>query len=118
MAKQLRKGAVLVGDAPGFVMNRLLLRFMGEVLAAVDEGTPADVADRRWRPLGLPMTPIMLTQLSGPAVGLHVQETLHDAFGDRFPVSANLRRSSRPKRDRSRLDAEGQQYVAPETAAL
>ena len=43
-------------------------------------------------PLGLPMTPIMLIQLSGPAVGLHVQETLHEAFGDRFPVSENLRR--------------------------
>ena len=79
VAKPLKKGPILVDDAAGFVMNRLLLRFMGEVLAAIDEGTPADVADGAMAPLGLPMTPMMLTQLSGPAVGLHVQETLHAA---------------------------------------
>ena len=40
LAKTLRKNAVLVKDAPAFVVNRLLTRFLGEVIAAVDEGTP------------------------------------------------------------------------------
>ena len=74
------------------MVNRLLTRFMGEILAAIDEGTPPASPTRALAPLGLPMTPIMLLQLVGPAVALHVAETLHDAFPDRFGVSDNLRR--------------------------
>ena len=91
-AKALRKGPILVKDAPAFVVNRLLTRFMGEIIAAIDEGTDPAVADGALAPLGLPMTPIMLLQLVGPAVALHVTETLAAAFPDRFAVSANLRR--------------------------
>jgi len=83
---------VLVKDAPAFVVNRLLTRFLGEVTAAVDEGTPIAVADRALEPLGLPMSPFALLALVGPAVALHVGETLHAAFPDRFGVSENLGR--------------------------
>ena len=37
------------------------------------------------------MTPFLLLQLVGPRIALHVAETLHDAFGDRFAVSPKLR---------------------------
>ncbi|MFB9801055.1 3-hydroxyacyl-CoA dehydrogenase NAD-binding domain-containing protein [Streptomonospora salina] len=91
-AKQLKKTAVLCKDAPAFVVNRLLTLFMGAVLSAVEEGTEPEVADRAVAPLGLPMSPLMLLQLVGPAVALHVSETLHEAFPDRFAVSEQLRR--------------------------
>ena len=91
IAKTLKKNAVLVKDATGFVVNRLLLRLLAEIFAAVDEGTPVEVADAALRPLGFPMSPYALLQLVGPAVTLHVLENLHSAFGDRFPVSPNLR---------------------------
>ncbi|SKA23963.1 3-hydroxyacyl-CoA dehydrogenase [Marinactinospora thermotolerans DSM 45154] len=91
-AKGLKKTAVLVKDAPAFVVNRLLTLFMGEVLAAVEEGTAPEVADRAVAPLGLPMPPLLLLQLVGPAVALHVSETLHAAFPDRFTVSEQHRR--------------------------
>jgi 3-hydroxyacyl-CoA dehydrogenase len=90
VAKQLKKSSVLVKDAPAFVVNRLLTRFLGEVLASVDEGTPFEVADRALEPLGLPMSPLTLLQLVGPPVALHVAETMHNAFPDRFGVSDNL----------------------------
>ncbi|MFF4774177.1 3-hydroxyacyl-CoA dehydrogenase NAD-binding domain-containing protein [Microtetraspora fusca] len=90
VAKTLKKSSVLVKDAPAFVVNRLLTRFMGEVIASVDEGTPLEVADHALNGLGLPMTPFTLLQLVGPAVALHVAETMHTAFPDRFGVSANL----------------------------
>jgi 3-hydroxyacyl-CoA dehydrogenase/enoyl-CoA hydratase/carnithine racemase len=90
VARNLKKNAVLVNDAAGFVVNRLLLRLMAEIFAAVDEGTPVEVADAALRPLGLPMPPYVLLQLVGPAVALHVIENLNEAFGDRFPVSRNL----------------------------
>ncbi|GAA2083043.1 3-hydroxyacyl-CoA dehydrogenase NAD-binding domain-containing protein [Streptomyces albiaxialis] len=92
VAKQLKKTAVLVKDAPAFVVNRVLTRFLGEVLRTIDEGTPVDVADRALAPLGLPMSPIQLLELVGPAVAHHVAETLHSAFPARFATSENLGR--------------------------
>ncbi|MCK9869647.1 3-hydroxyacyl-CoA dehydrogenase NAD-binding domain-containing protein [Nocardiopsis dassonvillei] len=89
-AKKLKKTAVLCKDAPAFVVNRLLTLFMGEVLGAVGEGTEPETADRAVAPLGLPMSPLLLLQLVGPAVALHVSETLHEAFPERFAVSAEL----------------------------
>ncbi|GAT66101.1 enoyl-CoA hydratase/isomerase family protein [Planomonospora sp. ID91781] len=90
VGRSLKKSSVLVKDAPAFVVNRLLTRFMGEVIAAVDEGTPLELAEHALDDLGLPMTPFALLQLVGPAVGLHVAETLHAAFPDRFGVSENM----------------------------
>ncbi|HYN94535.1 MAG TPA: 3-hydroxyacyl-CoA dehydrogenase NAD-binding domain-containing protein [Pilimelia sp.] len=92
VGKQLRKSSVLVKDAPAFVVNRLLTRFLGEVLGAIDAGTPPEVADSALDPLGLPMRPLALLQLVGPAVAYHVGGTLHAAFPDRFAVSDNLKR--------------------------
>ena len=92
VGKQLRKSSVLVSDAPAFVVNRLLTRFLGTVFAAVDAGTPLDVANSALDPLGLPMRPLALLQLVGPAVAYHVGGTLHAAFPDRFAVSENLKR--------------------------
>jgi 3-hydroxyacyl-CoA dehydrogenase/enoyl-CoA hydratase/carnithine racemase len=119
VAKTLKKSAVLVKDATGFVVNRLLLRWMAEIFAAVDEGTPVEVADAALRPLGLPMPPTVLLQLVGPAVALHVLENLHAAFGDRFPVSPNLRAlvaSGRP--GIYDWTPDGEPYVSDETAKL
>ncbi|MDS1268855.1 3-hydroxyacyl-CoA dehydrogenase NAD-binding domain-containing protein [Lipingzhangella sp. LS1_29] len=90
-AKTLKKTSVLVKDAPAFVVNRLLTLFMGTVLGAIEEGTDPEVADRAVAPLGLPMNPLLLTQLVGPAVALHVAETLHESFPERFHVSEQLR---------------------------
>ncbi len=87
----LKKNCVIVADRPAFVVNRLLTRFLGEFIAAVDEGTPFEVAEHAADPLGLPMTPFLLLQLVGPAVALHVTETLAAAFPDRFAVSPKLR---------------------------
>ena len=61
-------------------------------MAAVGEGTPAEVADTALRPMGLPMTPFTLSAMVGLPVAQHVQESLHNAFGDRFPVSQNLQK--------------------------
>ncbi|GAB3555338.1 3-hydroxyacyl-CoA dehydrogenase NAD-binding domain-containing protein [Arthrobacter tumbae] len=89
VGKELKKNAVLVRDAPAFVVNRILGRMFGEITAAFDEGTDAATADQALRPMGLPMTPFKLLALVGLPVGQHVQESLHTAFGDRFYLSKN-----------------------------
>jgi len=91
VGKALKKNCVLVKDAPAFVVNRLLTRFLGEIIGCVDEGTPFEVAEHAPDPLGLPMSPFFLLQLVGPAVALHVGETLAAAYPDRFTVSPKLR---------------------------
>ena len=91
VGKALKKNCVLVKDAPAFVVNRLLTRFLGEIIGCVDEGTPFEVAEHAPDPLGLPMSPFFLLQLVGPAVALHVGETLAAAYPDRFKVSPKLR---------------------------
>lgn len=113
VGRELRKSCVLVADAPAFVVNRILTRFLGEILAAVDGGTPLEVADRSLDPLGLPMRPLALLQLVGPAVAHHVAQTLHAAFPDRFAVSDALRRIVESGRPLLVDDA-----VNPEVAAL
>ena len=92
VGRELKKSSVLVKDAPAFVVNRLYTRLTGEVFRAVDAGTPLDVVNRALDPLGLPMRPIALLELVGPAVAYHVGETLHRAFPDRFGDSPNLRK--------------------------
>jgi 3-hydroxyacyl-CoA dehydrogenase/enoyl-CoA hydratase/carnithine racemase len=91
VGKELKKTMVIVKDAPGFVVNRLLSIFWGEVTDAFDEGTPFDVADNSLSPLGLPMTPFALFGLVGPGVALHVSQILNTTLGDRFGVSQNMK---------------------------
>ena len=92
VGRQLKKSCVLVKDAPAFVVNRVLLRLLAEIVGAVEEGTPIETAERAAQPLGLPMSPFVLLGLVGPAIALHVNETLHASFPERFPVSERFRK--------------------------
>lgn len=92
IGKELKKTMVIVKDAPAFVVNRLLTRFMGEVTDAIDEGTPYEVADAAMTPLGFPMSSLELLGLVGPAVALHVAETLNKNLGPRYKISPTMQR--------------------------
>ena len=89
-AAKLYKNAVITTDSPGFVVNRLLAKLLGEAMHAVDTGTPFEVVDAAVAPFGLPMTPFELLELVGLRVGAHVLDTHHAAFPDRFFESRNL----------------------------
>ncbi|MDQ1538178.1 MAG: hypothetical protein QOE58_2571 [Actinomycetota bacterium] len=119
-AKKLRKTAILAGDSPSFIANRLLGRFMGEVGKVVDEGTPLEVADRAFAGFA-PMPPFVLIGLVGPAIALHNSQTLHDAFPDRFHVSQALKRVVAASKSGFYVFPEGKQgkpALDPEVAAL
>ena len=91
-AAALKKNAVITADTPGFVVNRVLAKVLGEAMHAVDDGTPFEVVDADERPLGLPMPPFELLDLVGLKVGAHVLDTHHAAFPERFFRSENLHR--------------------------
>jgi len=90
VAKGLGKNAVLTADAPGFVVNRLLAKVMGEAARAVYEGTPVADVEKAFAPLGLPMGPFQLIDLVGWKVAAHVQDTMVHAFPDRFYANENF----------------------------
>lgn len=118
VSRKLKKTAVLVKDAPAFVVNRVLTRFMGEIQAIIDEGTPIATVEKGVEPLGLPMSPIVLLELVGPAIAQHVSQTLHGAFPERFGVSENLGRVVGAGKRGFYLWEDGKQVLDPEVLAL
>jgi 3-hydroxyacyl-CoA dehydrogenase/enoyl-CoA hydratase/carnithine racemase len=90
VGEQLRKRPILVADAPGFVVNRVLTRMTRVLMDALEHGTPVDEVDEAVMSMGMPMAPSVLLQMVGPRVANHVLERMHDAFPDRFPLSPAL----------------------------
>lgn len=112
---KLKKTAVKVVDSPGFVVNRILLRELAVLFAMVDEGLSLEAVRRSTDKLGLPMDPLELLDLVGPAVGLHVNTTMNNAYPSRFRISNFLSQIVGNKITRL-LDKNGQ--VTPEVEAL
>ncbi len=87
---RLRKRGVVVRDAPGFVVNRMLTRQSTVLMSAVERGASFEATDEAALRLGLPMPPSALLAMVGPRVANHVLEALHDAWPDRFALSPVL----------------------------
>ncbi|TXK17826.1 3-hydroxyacyl-CoA dehydrogenase [Homoserinibacter sp. GY 40078] len=83
-AAKLRKNAVITTDSPGFVVNRVLAKVLGEAMHAVEQGASFEDVVEAARPFGLPMDPFVLLDLVGLKVGAHVLDTHHSAFPERF----------------------------------
>lgn len=105
---RLRRSSVFSADAPGFIVNRILTRMFDVSLAALDAGQDPTAVDAALDPLGLPMTPLQLLDFVGPAVQLHVSETMHTAFPDRFSLPDWL----------SRVVSDGHRHVLTEDGRL
>jgi len=79
LAGRMGKTPVLVGDSPGFLVNRILLPYLAEALVMAGEGMPIramDDAARRW---GMPMGPFELLDEIGLDVAWHVLKSLGGA---------------------------------------
>jgi len=91
-AKKIKKTAILVKDSPAFLVNRMLTKLLSDCFQIVDEGADFMLVDDAALMLGLPMAPIDLLTLVGPAVAFHVLESCHKAWPDRFPISDRFKR--------------------------
>ncbi len=72
LAADTGKTPVLVGDGPGFVVNRILAPYLVEACRLADEGVPVTAIDAALRAFGFPMGPFRLMD----EIGIDV---LHDA---------------------------------------
>jgi 3-hydroxyacyl-CoA dehydrogenase len=88
-AQQIRKQPIRCGEAPGFVVNRILNSAVSEIWRVRDEEDldPKDVDKIVSESKAAPMGPFYLADLLGLDTVLHVAEHLRDSFGDRFYVS-------------------------------
>ncbi len=90
VVKKLKKRGVIVGDAPGFVVNRVLTRATSVLFDALENGNTVEETDGAMLSLGMPMAPSVVLQMVGPRVASHVLGTMHEAYPERFPLSATL----------------------------
>jgi 3-hydroxyacyl-CoA dehydrogenase len=74
---RLRKRTVVVRDAPGFVVNRVLTRMTRVLMDALEHGNSVEETDEAILGLGMPMAPSVLLAMVGPQVANHVLETMH-----------------------------------------
>jgi 3-hydroxyacyl-CoA dehydrogenase/enoyl-CoA hydratase/3-hydroxybutyryl-CoA epimerase len=91
-ARLLGKTPILVRDAPGFLVNRILIPYMLEALRLFDEGAPCERIERVALAFGMPMGPFELADTVGLDIGLHVAEHLEASFGERMAVPEGLKR--------------------------
>ncbi len=89
-ARKLGKTPVLVSDAPGFVVNRLLMPYLSEALQVVAGGAEVEAIDRSMVRFGMPIGPLALLDQIGLDVAAKVAGVLAAAFGDRLPSPAGL----------------------------
>ncbi|NDG85801.1 MAG: fatty oxidation complex subunit alpha, partial [Proteobacteria bacterium] len=83
-AKQIGKTPIVVKDAPGFLVNRLLMPYLTEAAIMVSEGVPIEELDPAMLEFGMPMGPIELIDEVGLDVAEKVGHILHDGFGERM----------------------------------
>jgi enoyl-CoA hydratase/3-hydroxyacyl-CoA dehydrogenase len=93
-AQAIRKQAISCGEVPGFVVNRILISAVGEVLRAQEEGglsikaIDEGVAEQNIAPMG----PFILTNLLGLDIALHTAEHLNESYGDSFYVHQGMKK--------------------------
>ncbi|MBP9865751.1 MAG: enoyl-CoA hydratase/isomerase family protein, partial [Candidatus Omnitrophica bacterium] len=71
-ARLLGKTVIVVKDAPGFLVNRLLLPYMNEAAYLLEEGMGPEQIDRLVEGFGMPMGPVELADQVGIDVGVKV----------------------------------------------
>jgi 3-hydroxybutyryl-CoA dehydrogenase len=84
LAKSIGKVPVMVNEAPGFVVNRILIPLVNEGIGILADGVATrDEIDEAMK-LGAnhPMGPLALGDLIGLDVCLAIMEVLHQEYGD------------------------------------
>jgi len=92
-AQQIRKQPIRCGEAPGFVVNRILNSSVSEIWRVRDEeDLDVEEVDRLvTESKASPMGPFYLADLLGLDTVLHVAQHLRDSYGDRFYVSSAMK---------------------------
>lgn len=86
--RSIGKLPIVVRDAPGFLVNRILMPYLVEAARLFERGGDPDELDDDMLDFGMPMGPLRLLDEVGLDVAAHVASTLAEAFPDRMTVPA------------------------------
>lgn len=89
--KKLGKTVIVVNDAPGFYVNRILTPYVSEAGRLLDEGAAIEVIDNALVDFGFPVGPITLLDEVGLDIAGKVGHIMFEEFGPRFAPSDALR---------------------------
>jgi 3-hydroxyacyl-CoA dehydrogenase/enoyl-CoA hydratase/3-hydroxybutyryl-CoA epimerase len=93
LSKKMGKTPVVVKDGPGFLVNRLLLPYMGEALFLLEGGMAIETVDRFYtHKFGMPMGPFRLMDEVGLDVGMKVLKIFHESLGERIEVAETAKK--------------------------
>jgi len=90
LARRLGKTPLVVADAPGFVVNRILMPYLSEAMVLLEEGYTLLTIDGTMRRFGMPMGPFEVLDEVGLDVAHKVGGVLSRAFPDRMTSSTAL----------------------------
>jgi 3-hydroxybutyryl-CoA dehydrogenase len=84
LTKKISKEPVACKEAPGFIVNRILVPYINEAAMVFQEGIgTAEEIDKAMKlGAGMPMGPLALADLVGIDIVLHVVEYFTEEFGD------------------------------------
>jgi 3-hydroxyacyl-CoA dehydrogenase/enoyl-CoA hydratase/3-hydroxybutyryl-CoA epimerase len=91
LGKRIGKTVIVVNDAPGFYVNRILAPYINEAGRLLDVGVAIDAIDGAMLDFGFPVGPITLLDEVGLDIAGKSGLIFHDAFGDRLAPSKSLR---------------------------
>jgi 3-hydroxyacyl-CoA dehydrogenase/enoyl-CoA hydratase/3-hydroxybutyryl-CoA epimerase len=89
-AVMLGKVPVMVGDAPGFLVNRILGLYINEALRLLAEGVPVRAVDGAMEAFGMPQGPFALLDQIGLDNAARVARVLTEAYGERIGGDTSL----------------------------
>jgi 3-hydroxyacyl-CoA dehydrogenase / enoyl-CoA hydratase / 3-hydroxybutyryl-CoA epimerase len=88
--RRMGKTVIVVGDRPGFWVNRILLPYLNEAGRLLEEGVPVGAIDRTMTAWGFPVGPVALIDEIGLDVAQKAAAVMHEALGDRLRPSVTI----------------------------
>lgn len=83
VATQLGKTPIVCNDAPGFIVNRILMPYLSESMRLAEEGVAIQSIDSAVKQWGMPMGPFELLDQIGLDVIVGIFKALREHLGDR-----------------------------------
>lgn len=84
-ASAMGKTPVVVKDCPGFLVNRVLMAYLGAAVRLISEGGDYLQIDRVMEAFGWPMGPSYLQDVIGIDTGSHVADVIAAGYPQRMP---------------------------------
>ncbi len=90
LSRRLDKLPVIVNDGPGFLVNRILMPYLGEAVRLLEEGGAIEDIDEALLRFGMPMAAFILLDEIGIDIAHKVSDILHQGLGSRAQPSELL----------------------------